>query len=136
MPIKLANPKVDPATGTQCDYAMADRLHITVIGGCSVRFTVFFGRVVDGVFEPMVEGGTFGVRNVEGRVETCLDAEGNPTVVEVPADNQFDSLCSQAHAQFVGQRAYDIISDLAIYPWLMAYVCPVSGTRPYAGEIV
>lgn len=136
MPIRLTTPKTDPVTGIQCDHAKADKIHITTIGDCCVRFTVFFGHLVDDVFQPVVDGGTFAVRNVPARTESGLDADGNPTVTEVPADLQFDGLCGMATSLAAGESAWCMIGDRAIYPWLIAYTCPVSGGNPFAGEVV
>lgn len=136
MPIKLAKPKVDPVTGAACDHAMADRLHITTIGERSLRFTVWFGRLVDGVFQPIVEGETFAIRNTPSQTVTGLDDKGQPAVSETPADPQFDKLRESAKAKAAGELAWDTISDRAIYPWLIAYSCQKNGAKPYAGEVV
>ena len=136
MPIKLAKPKIDPVSGIACGFAKADKLHITTIGTRSLRFTVVFGRMVDEAFEPIVDGETFAIRNVPAQTVVELDPDGNPAAIEVPPSLQFDELSATAKAKAAGEHAWQIVSDHAIYPWLIAYECPKSGAKPYAGEVV
>ena len=82
----------------------------------------------------MIKGETFPFRNTPADMESGVNPEtGEYETREIPAVRDFDTIYEQAKSMKADEYAGDLISDYAVYPWLIAY--EINGTRPYAGTI-